>query len=183
MRSKRTLSSPPSPPKGCLASQSEVLTDWNLRPTPRSGHEAPRPRDGGLGPRECCHRVRALSLVPAEQVPRAAEPLLRLACDPARQTMLRRPKAYAACGLRDPSWCSLPRRGSQPIKSPGFLQPYGPRGEQQCPGPFTSKAAIRGKAPPEIFFFSSQLFIPIFFFFKGIGNSRARASLMPFDGD
>lgn len=79
------------------------------------------------------------------------------------------------------------RGGSQPIKSPGFLQPYGPRGEQQCLGPFTSKAAIRGKAPPEIFFFPPQPFIPVFFlsffFLKGISNSRARASLMPFDGD
>jgi hypothetical protein len=61
-------------------------------------------------------------------------------------------------------------------------QPYGPRGEQQCPGPFTSKAAIRGKAPPENFFLS--LFSLSFLVKKkGISNCRARASLMPFDGD
>lgn len=76
------------------------------------------------------------------------------------------------------------RGGSQPIKSPGFLQPYGPRGEQQWPGPFTSKAAIRGKAPPENFFFPPQPFIPsLKKKKKGISKSRARASLMPFDGD
>lgn len=74
------------------------------------------------------------------------------------------------------------RGGSQPIKSQGFLQPYGPRGEQQCPGPFTSKAAIRGKAPQRIFFFPSA-FHSWFKKKKGISNSRARASLMPFDGD
>lgn len=115
-----------------------------------------------------------LSLLPVRP---AAPPAIR--CPGALRHML--PAGRAA---RRGAPC---RGGSQLIKSPSFLQPYGPRGEQQCLGPFTSKAAIRGKAPPEIFFFPSSAFhscfLSFFFFFKGISNSRARASLMPFDGD
>lgn len=124
---------------------------------PRSGREKPRPRGRrpwgprgggratGCGP--CVWSLPPLPIARRSPLPAgpAAPPARR--CPGAPRHML--PAGRAA---RRGTHC---RGGSQPIKSPGFLQPYGPRGEQQWPGPFTSKAAIRGKAPPENFFFST----------------------------
>lgn len=160
MRSTIPLPSPPSPPKGSLTTQSQVLTDQLIN------HYATKWARGaataGRRPGARCRRVRAFGPGLPGRARRSFLPA-RPAAPPARRCPGRlRHMLPAGRTARRGAPC---RGGSQPIKSPGFLQPYGPRGEQQCPGPFTSKAAIRGKAPSEIFFLFSLSFL-FFFFFK-----------------
>lgn len=110
----------------------------------RTRHPGPLPLGAGLA---CCPGPGRARAEPSSQ-----------ACGSARQPVLGRPGPMLPAGraARRGAHC---RGCSQRIKSPGFLRPYGPRGEQQCPGPFTSKAAIRGKAPPVNFFFLRLSFL------------------------